>query len=166
MPQAARLLVAYDKKCDGIAAAGIGNRVRYVGLITGRIRPVELNSFVTGRYGQSALLQCQELPRALKMSCTFQSCAGFQFEFIELDIFFQMQRRQGPNSTVLVRTVMIFPVVCPDDVNARAGSGRVNQIPQRDSKCLSNPCGHGERWVGLIAFNLAEHRFRDTTGCG
>lgn len=86
-----------------------------------------------------------------------QGSAGFELEFVQFDVLFEIERAEGAEAAEVVRAVVVGAVVVADDLDGGGGSGGVDQFGEGHAEGLGDAEGDREGWVGLFAFDLGDH---------
>ena len=76
------------------------------------------------------------------MRRTDQRAARFERQFVEFDVFFQVQRRQGAYAALVVVAKQRSPVIVPDHVDFGPRRRRIDEIAQLHPKRLSDAESH------------------------
>lgn len=91
--------------------------MRNVSAVVGGIAGVQNFAVVGGFDADLALLDGEKLAGALKMCGTAKGAPRFELDFVEFDIFFEVQRRKCANLAVCVGAIMVGVVIGPNHCN-------------------------------------------------
>ena len=111
-------------------------------------------------------LHCEKFAGAFEVRRATESAARLQLNFVELDVFFQIQWRECANAAMFVGTIMVGVIFGANDGDGAGRVGGFQEIAETHVKGAGDPEGDGEGGVGLVAFDLAEHGTADAAGVG
>lgn len=86
-----------------------------VGAIGGGISFSQFFLVVSGLDGDFAADHGEEFASSLKVWCAFEDAGGTESDFVEFDIFFEMQWAESSNAHVLIRPIVVGGIATPYD---------------------------------------------------
>ena len=131
--------------------------MRNVSAVTGGITRTQRLTILGGFHAHVAFLNRQELAGPRIMRGAAQGATGFELDFVKLDVLLEIQGRERPDLAMGVRAVMIGAVERPDNRDGGSGARQLDQFTKAHPERARDPQCDRERWVGLFAFDLAEH---------
>jgi hypothetical protein len=112
------LAIDDDQKDNRLAFAEIHQGVRHIGPVTGGVAGINFLR-IAGRFdAEPALLQGQEFTSAFEMRRAAQRTSRLEADFVELDILLEVQRREGTDLAIFVRSIVLGMIIGPNHGDA------------------------------------------------
>ena len=155
---ASSLLIDHHQKHHRLRPSEIRDPVDHIGGVAGGVAAAEFGGVCGGVDADLAVLHSEELAGADEVGGALEFAAGLEGDLVELDILFELERRERADADVLVRPKVVGRVIVSNHMDRRSAlGGLTDKFPNRETERSCDPQGDAERGVRLSPLDLAEH---------
>lgn len=151
-----------DEESDSFDGAGVGDAVGDIGCVVSGIAGSEGDEGVAGFDGDFTFVNGDEFASAGEVGCAGHAVTRLHFQFVELDVFFEVERVERADAHFVIIDEVVSFVISADDVDLLGLSGVVHKFAEGNAEGLGNTVCDIKGWIDGLAFDLADHGAADT----